>query len=47
VAERVQRHALLGPGRVGRPTEKVAQLAGGHRLTMLPALLTSADEVIE
>jgi hypothetical protein len=47
VAERVQRHALLDPGRVGRPIEKAAQLAGGHRLIMLPALLTSADEVIE
>src|ERR1039458_466831 len=47
VAERVQRHALLDPGRVGRPLEKPAQVAGGHRLTMLPALLTSADEVIE
>jgi hypothetical protein len=47
VAERVQRHALLDPGRVGRPIEKAAQLAGGHRLTMLPALLTSADEVLE
>jgi hypothetical protein len=47
VAERVQRHALLDPGRVGRPIEKAAQLAGGQRLIMLPALLTSADEVIE
>ena len=47
VAERVQCHALLDPGHVGRPTEKVAHLAAGHRLTMLPALLTSADEVIE
>jgi hypothetical protein len=47
VAERVQCHALLDPGRVGRPLEKADQLAGGHRLTILPALLTSADEVIE
>jgi hypothetical protein len=44
---RRQRHALLDPGCVGRPLEKADQLAGGHRLTMLPALLTSADEVIE
>jgi hypothetical protein len=47
VAQRMQRHALLDPGRVGRLMEQAAQLAGGHRLTMLPALLTSADEVIE
>src|SRR5450830_574110 len=37
VAERVQRHALLDPGRVGRLMEQAAQLAGGHRLAGLAA----------
>jgi len=32
VAQRVQRHTLLDPGRVGRLVEQAAQLAGGHRL---------------
>ena len=37
VAQRVQRHALLDPGRVGRLVEQAAQLAGGHRLARLAA----------
>ena len=32
VAQRVQRHGLLDPGRVGRLVKQTAQLAGGHRL---------------
>src|SRR4029077_5786606 len=32
VAQRVQRHALLDPGFIGRLVEQSAQLAGGHRL---------------
>src|SRR4029077_12242317 len=32
VAQRVQRHGLLDPGRVGRHVKQAAQLAGGHRL---------------
>jgi len=32
VAQRVQRHRLLDPGRVGRLVKQTAQLAGGHRL---------------
>src|SRR6478672_3264030 len=32
VAQRVQRHGLLDPGRVGRYVKQAAQLAGGHRL---------------
>jgi hypothetical protein len=47
VAERVQHHALLDPGRVDHLVEQAAPLAGGHRLTMPPALLSGADEVIE
>ena len=30
VAQRVQRHALLGPGRLGGLAEQAAQLAGRH-----------------
>src|SRR6266851_3177493 len=37
VAQRMQRHALLDPGRVGRLMEQTAQLAGGHRLAGLAA----------
>src|SRR3954447_11148384 len=33
VAQRVQRHALLDPGFIGRLVEQSAQLAGGHRLS--------------
>src|SRR5207344_853128 len=44
VAQRVQRHALLDPGFIGRLVEQSAQLAGGHRLAQpaarkQPALL--------
>src|SRR5713101_2385648 len=37
VAQRMQRHAFLDPGRVGRLVEQAAQLAGGHRLAGLAA----------
>src|ERR1039458_4438391 len=37
VAQRMQRHALLDPGRVGRLMEQAAELAGGHRLAGLAA----------
>src|SRR6202051_1073474 len=37
VAQRVQRHALLDPGRVGRLMEQAVELAGGHRLAGLLA----------
>ena len=32
VAQRVQRHALPDPGRIGRLMEQAVELAGGHRL---------------
>ena len=32
VAQRVQRHALLDPGRIGRLMEQAVELAGRHRL---------------
>src|SRR5712692_10612074 len=37
VAHRMQRHALLDLGRVGRLVEQAAELAGGHRLAGLAA----------
>src|ERR1700674_5904657 len=37
VAQRVQRHALLDPGRVGRLMEQAVELAGRHRLAELGA----------
>jgi hypothetical protein len=33
VAQHMQGHALLDPGRLGRFMKQAAQLAGGHRLT--------------
>src|SRR6202047_4343258 len=33
VSERVQRHALLDPGRIGRLMERAVEWAGCHRLT--------------
>jgi hypothetical protein len=32
VTQRMQRHALLDPGRIGRLMEQAAELAGRHRL---------------
>jgi hypothetical protein len=40
VAQRMQRHALLDPGRLGCLMKQPAQLAGGHR----PARSLSARE---
>ena len=37
VAQRVQGHALLDPGRIGRLMEQPAELAGRHRLAALGA----------
>jgi hypothetical protein len=37
VVQRMERHALLDPGRVRRFLEQAAQLAGGHRLAGLAA----------
>src|SRR5712691_3885301 len=37
VAQRVQRHALLDPGRVRRFMEQAVELAGRHRLLRLAA----------
>jgi len=34
VAQRVQRHGLLDPGRVGRLVKQTALLAGSHRLAV-------------
>src|SRR5215470_11577570 len=37
VAQRMQRYALLDPGRLGRLVEQTVQLAGGHWLAAHPA----------
>ena len=37
VAQRVQRHGLFDPRRLGRLVKQAAQLAGGHRLAALVA----------
>ena len=42
VAQRVQRHALLDPRRIGRLVEQAAQLAGGHRLAGLACQETAS-----
>ena len=34
MAQRVQRHGLFDPGRLGRLVKQAAQLAGGHRLAV-------------
>jgi hypothetical protein len=34
VAQRVQRHRLLDPGRIGRLVKQTAQLAGSQRLAV-------------
>src|SRR5205814_10613662 len=51
VAQRMQRHSLPDPGRVGRLMEQAVELAGGHRLTgsaarKQPALLQGYSRIV-
>jgi hypothetical protein len=51
VAQRVQRHALLDPGRIGRLVKQAVELAGGHRLAgptagKQPAFLQGRSRIV-